>query len=243
VALTQAQIDENQNDVNFLQQNLDHVYTYKDPRSYPLSSYSYFIVPRVPKPPGIFLNPAGKGNSLSTFINFMLCDGQRHVDQLGYSPLPVNLVRGGFTQDGKIPGHGSIPPLSNLPKCANPTFINGQNILLKTAPQPSPCQKATAPLNCVVKNGKAVAAGGSSTSGSGGPTSAASAGPTTGISTGAQGPAGTTANGPVTGTVVNLAANQTSDTTLGVLTALGILLAVAVPPVMAIWLRRRRGQA
>jgi hypothetical protein len=219
------------------------VYTYNDKRSYPLSSYSYFIVPRTPTPPKIFLSPNGKGVSMSTFINYMLCDGQRHVDQLGYSPLPVNLVRGGFLQDSKIPGHGKIPSLSTLPSCANPTFINGQNILLKTAPEPNPCQKATAPLNCVVKNGKAVAAGGSSNTGGGGPTAAASAGPTTGTNTGTGGPSGTTANGPVTGTVVNLAANQTSDTTLGVLTALGILLAVAVPPVMAIWLRRRRGQA
>src|SRR5215472_3513450 len=90
VALTRAVINENSHSVNFLQQNLDHVYTYKDPRSYPLSSYSYFIVPRSPHPPPIFGSPAGKGKSLSTFINYMLCDGQRLVDQLGYSPLPVN---------------------------------------------------------------------------------------------------------------------------------------------------------
>ncbi len=46
VALTQAQIDENQNSSDFLQQDLDSVYTYTDPRSYPLSSYSYLIVPQ-----------------------------------------------------------------------------------------------------------------------------------------------------------------------------------------------------
>jgi ABC-type phosphate transport system substrate-binding protein len=243
VALTKAIINKNASSVDFLQQDLDPVYTYNDKRSYPLSSYSYFIVPRTPNPPPIFLSPQGKGVSLSTYINYMLCDGQRHVDQLGYSPLPVNLVRGGFLQDSKIPGHGKIPSLATLPSCANPTFINGKNILLSTAPEPNPCQKATAPLNCVVKNGKAVAAGGSGSTSGGGPTTAASAGPTTGTSTGTGGPAGTTQNGPVTGTVVNLASNQTSDTTLGVLTAVGILLAVAVPPVMAIWLRRRRGQA
>ena len=37
VALTQAQINEEQNSPNFLQQDLDDVYTYTDPRSYPLS--------------------------------------------------------------------------------------------------------------------------------------------------------------------------------------------------------------
>jgi ABC-type phosphate transport system substrate-binding protein len=242
VALTKAIINENTGSVNFLQQDLDPVYVYNDPRSYPLSSYSYFIVPRSGTPPGIFASPPGKGLSLSTFINYMLCDGQRNVDQLGYSPLPVNLVRGGFLQDSKIPNHGTIPSLSTLPKCNNPTFINGQNILLKTAPQPSPCQKVTAPLNCKVVNGKAVATGASKSTGSTGPTTAASAGPTTGT-TGTQGTGSTTANGPVTGQVVNLASNQTSDTAMGVLTALGILLAVAMPPALGVWLRRRRGQA
>ena len=55
VALTQAQIDEDPSSPDFLQQNLDDVYTYKDPRSYPLSSYSYLIVPRTgTKEPPIF---------------------------------------------------------------------------------------------------------------------------------------------------------------------------------------------
>ncbi len=245
VALTQAQINENPHSVNFLQQNLDHVYTYQDPRSYPLSSYSYFIVPRAPKPPSIFQSPPGKGKTLSTFINYMLCAGQAHVDQLGYSPLPVNLVRGGFLQDAHIPGHGFIPSLKTLPKCHNPTFVNGQNILLKTAPYPSPCDKLGAPLNCVVKHGKPTTPGGG---GSGTPTAtptstaSVAGGPTPGTGTGGQGPA-TGATGPVTGVVVNLSANSgTHEAALGVLTAAGILLAVALPPLLAAWLRRRRGQ-
>ena len=47
VALTQAQINEDPSSPDFLQQNLDNVYTFNDPRSYPLSSYSYLIVPQV----------------------------------------------------------------------------------------------------------------------------------------------------------------------------------------------------
>src|SRR5262249_43003387 len=39
VALTKARINEDKNSRNFLQQNLDSVYTFRDPRSYPLSSY------------------------------------------------------------------------------------------------------------------------------------------------------------------------------------------------------------
>ena len=47
VALTKAQIDEDPHSLNFLQQNLDSVYTFTDPRTYPLSSYSYLIVPKL----------------------------------------------------------------------------------------------------------------------------------------------------------------------------------------------------
>ncbi len=40
-----------------------------------------------------------------------------------------------------------------------------------------------------------------------------------------------------------MAANQASQTALGLLTALAIIAAVGVPPAAALWLRRRRGQA
>jgi hypothetical protein len=39
---------------------------------------------------------------------------------------------------------------------------------------------------------------------------------------------------------VGLAANGTNTTALGMLTALGIIGAVALPPALAAWLRRRR---
>jgi len=42
--------------------------------------------------------------------------------------------------------------------------------------------------------------------------------------------------------VVNLASNKSNVATLGALTAAGIVLAVAIPPLIAAWLRRR-GQA
>jgi len=43
--------------------------------------------------------------------------------------------------------------------------------------------------------------------------------------------------------VVNLASNHSNEATLGALTAVGILIAVAIPPLLAAYLRRRRGQA
>jgi len=248
VALTRAVINENPGRANFLQQNLDRVYTYRDPRSYPLSSYSYLVVPRNGHPMPTNFSSA-KGRSLSTFINFMLCGGQRQMPQLGYSPLPINLVKGGLLQVHHIPGHVATPPLSSLAGCHNPTFINGKNILLRDAPMPSPCDKLGAPLNCVVKNGKAKTPGGGSSNSHGGGNAnssgrgsgGGSASDAAALATG-QG-AGPTATGQVTGVVVNLAGNQASQTAMGVLTAVGIVLAVAVPPALAAWLRRRRGQA
>ncbi len=241
VALTQAIINNNKSSANYLQQDLHQLYRFKDPRNYPISSYSYLIVPRQgTAEPTNFTN--SKGATLSTWVNFLLCGGQKQMPQLGYSPLPKNLVEGGLVQDGKIPGHVAIPTIAALEKCQNPTMDHGRNILLSTAPFPSPCQKLGAPLNCVVKNGKAVAAGGSGNSGGPKASSSASASAgTTGTGTGT----GTTtgATGPVTGVVVNLAGDHSNQAALGALTALGIVLAVALPPGLAAWLRRRRGQA
>jgi ABC-type phosphate transport system substrate-binding protein len=242
VALTKAIINNNKSSPNYLQQDLHLLYNFKDPRNYPMSSYSYLIVPRSgTAEPTNFTN--AKGATLSTWVNFLLCGGQKQMPQLGYSPLPKNLVQGGLVQDGKIPGHVAIPTIAALEKCQNPTMDHGRNILLSTAPFPSPCQKLGAPLNCVVKNGKAVAAGGS---GSANPqaSSSASAGAgagTTGTGTGT----GTTtgATGPATAVVVNLAGDHSNQAALSALTALGIVLAVALPPGLAAWLRRRRGQA
>jgi ABC-type phosphate transport system substrate-binding protein len=241
VALTQAIINENQGSANFLQQDLHKLYRFKDPRNYPISSYSYLIVPRSgTHPPTNFSN--AKGATLSTWINFMLCGGQHQMAQLGYSPLPKNLVQGGLIQNAKVPGHVAVPSINHLTNCNNPTMQNGHNILLATAPFPSPCQKLGAPLNCVVKNGKAVAAGaGASASGAKATSSASAATGTTGTGIGTGTTAGAT--GPVTGVVVNLAGDHSNQAALGALTALGIVLAVALPPGLAAWLRRRRGQA
>src|SRR4029077_14893261 len=87
VALTQAQINEDSSSADFLQQDLDNVYTFKDPRSYPLSSYSYLVVPRARSTsPRNFSN--GDGRTLCTYIDYFLCAGQQYSAELGYSPLP-----------------------------------------------------------------------------------------------------------------------------------------------------------
>src|SRR5215472_7273138 len=84
-ALTQAVIDFDAHSPNFLQQDLDKVYTYSNPRSYPLASYSYLIVPREgTQLPANFSK--AKGRSLAAFAVYALCTGQRSLSQLGYAP-------------------------------------------------------------------------------------------------------------------------------------------------------------
>ncbi|WP_083974932.1 substrate-binding domain-containing protein [Kitasatospora mediocidica] len=201
VALTAAKIrgvDDNTspNDPNYLQQNLDGVYTNADPRSYPVSSYSYVIVPRagatLPVPPR-FNNP--KGAALSQFLSYVLCQGQGEVSDIGYSPIPRGLVRGGLLQTAHIPGDSSTVDPNTLSNCANPTFnAAGQLTILVSAPQPSPCDKVGTPIVCTVTNGRPT--GGSSGSGSSG-SSAGGTGTGTGggSGSGSSGGSGSTGGG------------------------------------------------
>jgi ABC-type phosphate transport system substrate-binding protein len=229
VALTQAQINEDPSNPDFLQQNLDNVYTFKDPRSYPLSSYSYLIVPRVGKTiPSSFSK--GDGRTLSTYIDYFLCAGQQYSAELGYSPLPLNLVEGGLLQSSKIPGAIPTPSLSN--GCDNPTLKNGKLVVLANAPYPSKCDKRGEPLTCGTGTSPASAPSAS--------TSASTGTGSGGTQPGITQPGVQVSEGPVTGTVVNLASSDSSPTMLGLLTAVEILLVIAVPPAVYAVLRRRR---
>jgi ABC-type phosphate transport system substrate-binding protein len=240
VALTKAIIDENPRSPNFLQQDLDSVYTFTDPRSYPLSSYSYLIVPRAGTHQPTNFSPA-KGKSLSAFVDYFLCAGQREVAALGYSPLPLNLVQGGLLQNSKVPGAIPGPNRTTLAGCKNPTFTKGKLTLLLNAPQPSPCDKVGEPLNCVVVNGKATTPG--SGSGSPSPGTSSSTAPGGVVPSNAASPTvGSTGPIAVTGQVVNVSANGPNKLMLSVLTAVAIVLAVAAPPALSGWLRRRRRQ-
>ena len=160
---------------------------------------------------------------------------------LGYSPLPLNLVKGGLLQASKIPGAIPGPNLTTLRGCNNPTFTNGKLTLLLNAPQPSPCDKLGEPLNCVVVNGKATTAGaGNGGGGSQSPGADVSESPGALVSAGPS----PVSSGPiaVTPQVVNVAANSPSKLMMSVLTAVAIILAVVAPPAIGGWLRRRRRQ-
>lgn len=162
VALLKAQVNTNpSNPKTYLTQNLDNVYTDTDPRAYPISSYSYFVVPTALQD-GF---TQAKGSTLGAFVDYALCGGQQAAPTLGYSPLPINLVQAGLDQVKKIPG--AVVKNINIRDCNNPTFsTNGTNTLAINALYPDLCDKQGAASTCVY--GKAVNGGqSSSTAGQG----------------------------------------------------------------------------
>ena len=245
VALTKAQINTD------LSQNLDGVYNSPDPRTYPLSSYSYLIVPT--QVAGIFT--AEKGKTLGAFANYMLCEGQQQAAALGYSPLPMNLVLAGSDQIKRIPGAntGGI----DINACNNPTFkpgdSPGNNQLAATAPQPAACDKQ-GPDQCTTGTAGALEETPITGSGAGGGSSDTGAVAGAGAGTAAADTAGAEpmydANGNlISGSATTAGAAVSSPFTLAddgwgpaqlLMCAAGILLiaAIAVPPLTSRQLRR-----
>ena len=168
VSLLSAVINKDEQSPDYLTANLSGVYNSKDPRSYPLSSYSYMIIPTALE--GSFTED--KGLTLADFSAYFLCEGQQQAEVLGYSPLPVNLAAAGLEQILKIPG--GDPNNKSISACNNPTFSpDGTNKLANEAPQPQACDKRGAD-QCLTGTGGAsgtstqATGGGSSSSGSGG---------------------------------------------------------------------------
>lgn len=149
VALLRAEINDNPSSPDYLTQRLDNVYTSSDPRAYPLSSYSYMLIPTALE---YYFTP-NKGLTLARFANWFLCQGQNSAADLGYSPLPINLVEAGLAQVRKIPG-GEVQSIS-IQSCKNPTFSpDGGNRLAETAPMPQACDKQ-GPTQCATGTGGA----------------------------------------------------------------------------------------
>jgi phosphate ABC transporter phosphate-binding protein len=94
-------------------QDLSQVYTAPEAFAYPISSYSYMVVPTEQ------LDPA-RGAVLGAFINYFACAGQRVAAPLGYSPMPPRLVQFALSAEQKIPGAPN-PPAINASQCQNPT--------------------------------------------------------------------------------------------------------------------------
>ena len=147
VALLEARINGDETSTAYLTQELSGVYGAGDARAYPLSSYSYMIIPT--KLENGFSED--KGYTLGKFAYYFLCEGQQQAPDLGYSPLPINLVKAGLEQVAKIPGVD--PQGIDIAKCNNPTFSpDGTNKLAAIAPQPPTCD-AKGPEQCTTGTG------------------------------------------------------------------------------------------
>jgi len=254
VAMSSARINTDTSSASYLTQILDGVYNSTDKRAYPLSSYSYAIVPT--EVAGIF--STNKGNTLGAFMRYVLCEGQQQADTLGYSPLPMNLVLAGSDQIKRIPGAGNKGV--DTARCNNPTFKAGdspsKNQLALIAPQPAACDKqGTSQCSTGTAGAKqdtAVTGTGTGGTASGG-TTAGTTGSTTGT-TGTAGTTGTDENGnPVAGTATGGTAASSpftlpdqgmgSSQWLMVASALLLVAAVVVPPLVSRRLRAGVGDA
>jgi ABC-type phosphate transport system substrate-binding protein len=262
VSLHAAIINEDPNSVDFLMQNLTPVYLDTDPRTYPLSSYSYLIVPRTSRTVGgTTYSPQpftdGKGATLSEYVGYILCGAQQSAQALGYSPLPKPMVVGGFTQYNYIPGHLPSPVGNNYNSCDNPAYHDGVDTILADAPYPNKCQKVGSPLNC---SPNAPGSGGTTGNGNGsgnrnhrgkgnspakgnsngnsptGSSTGNNVNPNTGQPTGGT----SSANPDVYAQPVALAGRPAEQWLFGVLTALELIAVVVVPVVLGTWLQRRR---
>ncbi|MGW2688733.1 substrate-binding domain-containing protein [Streptomyces sp. NPDC001414] len=185
VSLLKAKINTDKSSADYLTQQLDGVYSDSDRRNYPLSSYSYMILPL--KVQGTFTK--AKGKTLGAFSYYFMCQGQQQAPKLGYSPLPINLVQAGFDQIRRIPGVETQN--INIKNCNNPTFTtSGQNKLAQTAPYPAACDKKGA-APCTTGTGGTKTSSGSSSGG----TSGGSGGTTSGGATGTGSDGGGSAGG------------------------------------------------
>jgi phosphate transport system substrate-binding protein len=248
VALTKARI--NTTDPNdpatYLTQVLDDVYTNDDKRTYPLSSYSYMIIPT--SVDGKLDTNAGR--TLGDFSYYFLCQGQQKAGPLGYSPLPLNLVQAAYQQVHKIPG--AEQKSLDAKGCNNPTFDPnnpGSNKLAATAKFPDDCdQVGKGP--CGGAGGSGGGSGGGGAAGGGaaggpsagaGPTGGPQVDPVTGETVGS-GNGSSETGSDSTGVATELAAARSdgTDTAMGVLAVVELVLVLVVPALVARAVSKRR---
>lgn len=143
VALTKAKINQDKSSALYLTQILDGVYRNADARAYPISSYSYMVIPTGADDPRM---TTAKRQTIADFLYYSLCAGQTKAGPYGYSPLPLNLVQAGFEQISRLKQADSAVDLTDrdVRSCNNPTF-DGKNLnknqLAAIAPAPAACDK------------------------------------------------------------------------------------------------------
>jgi phosphate transport system substrate-binding protein len=199
-------------------QVLGGVYANVDPRTYPVSSYSYMIVPTTTARPF----STEKGEVLGKFILYFVCAGQQKAEQLGYSPLPKNLVQIAFDAEKRIPGAPAPPAIET---CDNPTITG----TFTTANTPLPPAKGA--TTAAARTGGATGAAQANANAAVDPNAASASDATTGEDVGGQ---LVTASGPVA-----MPSGSASELPLYVI---GLVLLAGVvfgPPAVALAIRKR----
>jgi phosphate transport system substrate-binding protein len=220
IALQRARINPDRTQV------LDDVYNNPDPRAYPVSSYSYMIVPTDTTAPFT----EAKGEALGRFILYFLCAGQQKAVQLGYSPLPRNLVQFGFDAERLIKGAPAPPPIE---RCANPTITGGFTTANAPLPPPSAKRGNQAASRSASTRRTTTSAGNGSTLST--DPSAIDAGALTDE-------AGTTADEAALASVPSSIGHNDGPVSVWLYVAAGMvmLLVVFAPPALGAYLQRRR---
>jgi phosphate transport system substrate-binding protein len=89
-----------------LSQELGAVYTNPDPKTYPISAYSYLMMPCVSGRDtcrGGYADQS-KTDTAAAFLEHVSCDGQINMSRVGYSPLPPNLSQEMMNAEVRLTG-------------------------------------------------------------------------------------------------------------------------------------------
>ncbi|WP_375479474.1 substrate-binding domain-containing protein [uncultured Jatrophihabitans sp.] len=140
VALTQTQFNTDETSPDYLVADYSRVYEFTDPRTYPLSGYTYAVIPA-----GQHDTKTSTAAQLQTVADFMfygLCQGQAEAAPIGYAPLPLALVQQGLAQLQVL--HDADPTVDlgddDIGHCANPTFAGDPpHDAFDQYPQPAAC--------------------------------------------------------------------------------------------------------
>jgi phosphate transport system substrate-binding protein len=263
VALTHAQINMHPEDPNYLLQKLDQTYVAPEVQAYPLSSYSYAIIPIGNPDKKNKVSKTPQRQTLADFLFYSVCEGQVAMGPLGYSPLPLNLVRASFDQTAKLKAADPAVDIGSHDEksCHNPTFDPAnpsRNHLAEIAPTPPKCdQRGQGPCTDAGDTGTAASVNKSSTKAPSGASTAqaganAGAGVTASASTSAQidpvtgeevgGDAGSSGSSNVAATPIEVAAfkSPAAMKLYATFAALLLVLALVVPPLVARRLSARR---
>ena len=95
-AARRRSINTDKSSPNYLLQDLHDVYTYTDPRTYPLSSYSYAIIPTSATDTRM---TTAKRQTLADFLYYSVCQGQAEIGPVGYSAAAAEPGAGQFRPD------------------------------------------------------------------------------------------------------------------------------------------------